>query len=61
MQVFNDLFSIKKDRNTVLTMGTFDGVHLGHQRIIEKVNEKTLEYGARSFLVTFNPHPRKIL
>ncbi len=61
MQVFNDLFSVKKYRNTVLTIGTFDGVHLGHQRIIEKVNEKSSEYGARSFLVTFNPHPRKVL
>ncbi len=61
MQVFNDLLSIKKNRNTVLTIGTFDGVHLGHQRIIEKVNEKSSEYRARSFLVTFNPHPRKVL
>lgn len=61
MQVFNDLFSIKKDKNTVLTIGTFDGVHLGHQEIIQTVNKRAVEYGARSFLVTFNPHPKKVV
>ncbi len=61
MQVYNDLFSIKKDENTVLTIGTFDGVHLGHQEIIGKVKKKAAELRARSFLVTFNPHPRNVL
>jgi len=61
MQVYNDLFSIKKDENTVLTIGTFDGVHLGHQEIIGKVKKKADELRARSFLVTFNPHPRNVL
>jgi riboflavin kinase/FMN adenylyltransferase len=61
MQVFNDLFSVKKDNNTVLTIGTFDGIHLGHQKIIERVKSKAMEYGARSFLVTFDPHPKKVV
>ena len=61
MQVYNDLFSIKKDENTVLTIGTFDGIHLGHQEIIDKVKERADGYGGRSFLVTFNPHPRKVV
>ncbi|OGU70343.1 MAG: riboflavin biosynthesis protein RibF [Ignavibacteria bacterium RBG_16_34_14] len=61
MQVYNDLFSIKKDENTVVTIGTFDGIHLGHQEIIEKVRKKAVELRARSFLVTFNPHPRNVL
>jgi len=61
MQVYNDLFSIKKDENTVLTIGTFDGIHLGHQEIIEKVKKKASELKARNFLVTFNPHPKNVL
>jgi riboflavin kinase / FMN adenylyltransferase len=61
MQVFHDLASIKKDNNTVLTIGTFDGIHLGHRNIIEKVKKNATIYGARNFVVTFNPHPRKIL
>ena len=61
MQVYNDLFSIKKDDNTVLTIGAFDGVHLGHLEIIEKVKLRATELKARSFLLTFNPHPRNVL
>jgi len=61
MQIYNDLLSVRKDKNTVLTIGTFDGVHLGHQKIIKKVRQKASGYGARSLLITFNPHPRKVL
>ena len=61
MQVYHDLASIKKDKNTVLTIGTFDGIHLGHRNIIEKVKKNATVYGARNFVITFNPHPRKIL
>jgi len=61
MQVYNDLFSIKKDENTVITIGTFDGIHLGHQEIIGKVKKKAAQLRARNFLVTFNPHPRNVL
>jgi riboflavin kinase/FMN adenylyltransferase len=61
MQVYNDLFSIKKDENTVLTIGTFDGIHLGHREITKRVKKKAAELRARSFLVTFNPHPKNVL
>lgn len=61
MQVFSNLSLIKKDKNTVLTIGTFDGIHLGHQKIIEKVKKKASLNRARSLVVTFNPHPKKIL
>lgn len=49
------------NRNTVLTVGTFDGVHRGHRTIIDKVVEKAKSRGARSVVVTFDPHPRDIL
>lgn len=61
MQVFRNLFSIKKDKNTVLTIGTFDGIHLGHQKIIEKVKKKASEFSARTLVITFDPHPQKVL
>lgn len=50
-----------RNENTVLTIGTFDGVHAGHKSIIERVVSKAKQRGARSVLVTFDPHPRDIL
>lgn len=47
--------------NTVVTVGTFDGVHAGHRAIIDTVAEKAKEKGGRSVLVTFDPHPRDII
>lgn len=47
--------------NSVLTVGTFDGVHAGHRAIIDKVVEKAKKRDARSVLVTFDPHPRNII
>jgi riboflavin kinase/FMN adenylyltransferase len=61
MRIFNSLQEIERDKNTVVTLGTFDGLHLGHQRIIDTVVKKAFGYNARNFLVTFDPHPRKIL
>ena len=61
MNVFDSLSEVKKDKNTVVTIGTFDGIHLGHKKIIEKVIEKTSGYGGRNFVVTFDPHPRSVV
>ncbi|MCH8567520.1 MAG: bifunctional riboflavin kinase/FAD synthetase [Balneolales bacterium] len=52
---------IKRNANTALTVGTFDGVHLGHRTLIQKLVTKAREIGGRSVLVTFNPHPREVL
>lgn len=49
------------DKCTALTVGTFDGVHQGHQILIGKVVEKAREINGRSVVVTFNPHPREVL
>src|SRR5436305_11409416 len=46
---------------SVLTIGTFDGVHRGHQRLIGLVVERARERGVRSVVVTFDPHPRAVL
>lgn len=55
------LKDINRDPNTVLTVGTFDGVHAGHRAIIDRVAEKADERNARSIIVTFDPHPRDII
>ena len=52
---------IPTDRGTVATVGTFDGVHLGHWSVLEEINRRAAETGRRSVLVTFDPHPLRIV
>jgi riboflavin kinase / FMN adenylyltransferase len=61
MNIFHDISDIKRDENTFLTLGTFDGIHLGHQKIIKRLIEKSKSANGRNFLVTFNPHPRNVI
>jgi len=61
MQIFHDLDKIEKNEKTVITLGTFDGIHLGHRKIIEMLVNKSTALGGRNFLVTFHPHPRSVI
>ena len=61
MRIFKDLRDIECDKKTIITLGTFDGLHLGHQQIVKNVLEKSAQFGCRSFLITFDPHPRKVV
>ncbi len=61
MKVFQGFDQIKEIKNPVLTIGTFDGVHLGHQKIIDQLNFEAEKIGGESVLFTFYPHPRMIL
>ena len=54
----SDLSGIKK---AVVTTGSFDGVHVGHKAIIRRLNQIARETGGESTLITFYPHPRKVL
>ena len=51
----------KRDEKVWLTIGSFDGLHLGHQSLIERVKQMAAKDGARSLVVTFEPHPRVFL
>ena len=61
MEIFRDIASVRRLENAVLTVGTFDGLHLGHQFIVEELKKRANLYDARSTLVTFNPHPQLVL
>ena len=48
-------------RKTVVTIGTFDGVHLGHWEVLSEIRRRAEAVGGRSVLVTFHPHPLRIV
>lgn len=61
MSVFFAIHDLPAFRNPVLTIGSFDGVHEGHQKIIRNVVDTAKTVGGESILLTFEPHPRKII
>jgi riboflavin kinase / FMN adenylyltransferase len=61
MKTFESLYDIVKFPNPVLTIGNYDGIHLGHRRIIERVKERAAEVSGTSMLMTFHPHPLSVL
>lgn len=61
LKVFNSIFDFHSDKKTVVTLGTFDGVHLGHKSILNRLIESTLNSNEESLVLTFFPHPRMIL
>ena len=62
MKIFNNIdHYVDEKTNTVLTIGTFDGVHIGHQKIIERLNQIKSTGKEESMILTFFPHPRRVL
>ncbi|MGE5362934.1 MAG: bifunctional riboflavin kinase/FAD synthetase [Bacteroidota bacterium] len=61
MNVFTDISDIQRKKNTVITIGTFDGLHLGHMAIIERLKHLSNARGGRSLVITFDPHPRSVV
>lgn len=61
MEIHKHLSTFPKNQKTVLTIGTFDGLHLGHQKILATVCEQAKMQGLASVLLTFHPHPRRVL
>ena len=60
-QVHRDLEQLPRFKNAVITIGTFDGVHLGHQQIIKLLKEEAASTGGETVIITFHPHPRKVV
>ncbi|WP_316827945.1 bifunctional riboflavin kinase/FAD synthetase [Pedobacter miscanthi] len=61
MKIYNNLSDFKKLDNAIVTIGTFDGVHFGHQKIIKQLVEKAKADNGKSVILTFFPHPRMII
>ena len=61
MKIYNSIEETESIINPVLTTGTFDGVHLGHQQILSRIKEVAKRMDGESVLLTFNPHPRMVL
>lgn len=61
MEIYRSLEEVPHIKNLVLTQGTFDGVHTGHQKVLKSVVEKAKNIDGESMLLTFYPHPRLVL
>ncbi|MES2478630.1 MAG: bifunctional riboflavin kinase/FAD synthetase [Bacteroidota bacterium] len=61
MKIFYGTENLPELKKAVLTIGTFDGVHQGHKKILQSVVHEALAIEGTSVLITFNPHPRKLL
>jgi riboflavin kinase/FMN adenylyltransferase len=61
LKIFRSIEAFQQPKNPVVTTGTFDGVHLGHRKIISRMNEIARKIEGESVLLTFDPHPRMVL
>ena len=61
MKVHRDIDNLPEFRNAVVTIGTFDGVHMGHRQILDKLKEEATAINGETVIITFHPHPRKVI
>lgn len=61
MFVHSNLDHLPVFKNAAVTIGTFDGVHLGHRQIIDKLKEEASQANGETVIITFDPHPRKVV
>ncbi|RZA03402.1 MAG: bifunctional riboflavin kinase/FAD synthetase [Sphingobacteriaceae bacterium] len=61
MKIYHHIDEFKAVNNAVVTIGTFDGVHIGHRKIISRIKELADAIGGETVILTFFPHPRMIL
>jgi riboflavin kinase/FMN adenylyltransferase len=61
LKVFNSILKFTSNKPTIVTIGTFDGVHVGHKKILEKITQNTNNSDCESLVLTFFPHPRTVL
>ena len=61
LKIFHNTHDFYSTKNTIVTIGTFDGVHIGHQKIIQKIVQNAISQNLDSVILTFFPHPRMVL
>ncbi|TDD78072.1 bifunctional riboflavin kinase/FAD synthetase [Flavobacterium caseinilyticum] len=61
MKIFHSINDFSSTKKTILTLGTFDGVHIGHKKILKKITQNTENEKYESVVLTFFPHPRMVL
>ncbi|SCY00709.1 riboflavin kinase / FMN adenylyltransferase [Flavobacterium anhuiense] len=61
MKLFHSINDFQSTKKTILTLGTFDGVHIGHKKILERITKNTENGKYESLVLTFFPHPRMVL
>ncbi|CAM4004518.1 bifunctional riboflavin kinase/FAD synthetase [Flavobacterium sinopsychrotolerans] len=61
MKIFHSINDFTSTKKTILTLGTFDGVHIGHKKILNKLTQNTENEKYESLVLTFFPHPRMVL
>ena len=61
MKIYHSIDDFSKLDNAVVTSGTFDGVHIGHQKILERLKEIAEKFNGETVVITFWPHPRLVL
>ena len=61
LKIFHSIKDFNPNKKTIVTLGTFDGVHIGHKKIIERLLQNAIENDCESLILTFFPHPRMVL
>ena len=61
LKIFNSIQAFHSKKKTIVTIGTFDGVHMGHKKILERITQSAATMNCESLVLTFFPHPRTVL
>ena len=61
LKIFHSINDFRSTKKTIITLGTYDGVHIGHKKILERVLQNTNDEQYESLVLTFFPHPRMVL